>query len=102
MLTTFSSSPNRGVARWTGGSLSASIYTSILSSVQSKHAKTLVPAAAIAAGLAPNDVPQLVEALGKGATALEKVPGITTKIIQAAGAAVQQSYVQGLKYAFYL
>jgi hypothetical protein len=42
-------------------------------------------------------VPALLAALPLGAAALEKVPGISTSILTAAGAAVQQSYVHALR-----
>lgn len=65
--------------------------------MQSSHALKLVPAAATAAGLPASSVPALLAALPLGATALAKVPGITTEITLAAGAAFQQAYVIGLR-----
>ena len=40
---------NSGVARWTGGALSSSIYLAILASVQGKKAAETVAPAAVAA-----------------------------------------------------
>jgi hypothetical protein len=68
-----------------------------VTNVQTKSAAKLIPAAVKAAGLAPEAVPALLKALPLGSAALAKVPGITTEIMVAAGAAFQQSYVQGLK-----
>jgi Fungal trichothecene efflux pump (TRI12) len=86
-----------GVARWTGGALSASIYIAILTNVQSSKAASLVPAAAIAAGADSSTAAALLKALPLGAAAIEKVPGVTAGMISAAGAAFVQSYVIGLR-----
>ncbi|KAF2500113.1 hypothetical protein BU16DRAFT_453129 [Lophium mytilinum] len=86
-----------GVARWTGGALSQSIYLTIMSHVQASHAASLVPKAAIAAGATPSTAQALLAAIPLGAAAIEKVPGITTAIVEAAGAAFVQSYVVGLR-----
>lgn len=87
----------RGVSRFAGGSIAISIYTTILTNVQSKAAARLVPPAAIAAGLPKSSVEALMAALPLGASALEKVPGITNEILITAAAAFQQSYVVGLR-----
>lgn len=86
-----------GVSRFAGGSIAISIYTTILTNVQGQAAARLVPPAAIAAGLPKSSVEALMAALPVGASALEKVPGITTEIVVAAAAAFQQSYVVGLR-----
>jgi hypothetical protein len=57
----------------------------------------LVPAAATAAGLPKSSIDALLLALPQGPAALDKVPGITTKIAVAAGKAFQQAYVHGIK-----
>lgn len=88
---------SRGVARFAGGAVAIAVYTAILTNVQSAHAAKLIPAAATAAGLPESSVAALLAALPVGATALAKVPGITTNIITAASAAFQQSYVVGLR-----
>lgn len=85
------------MARWTGGALSASIYLTILSNVQGKKAAAIVPAAAIAAGADSDTATALLQALPLGAAAIEKIPGVTTAMIQAAGAAFVESYVVGLR-----
>ncbi|CAK7215013.1 hypothetical protein SCUCBS95973_002331 [Sporothrix curviconia] len=84
-----------GVARWTGGALSSSIYLAILANVQGKQAKTLIPNAAIAAGASPSMATQLITAIGAGTAA--DIPGITPDILAAAGGAFQQTYVVGLR-----
>ncbi|KAL1892009.1 hypothetical protein Sste5346_007353 [Sporothrix stenoceras] len=84
-----------GVARWTGGALSSSIYLAILSNVQGHQAKTLIPNAAMAAGADSTMATELITAIGAGTAA--EIPGITTAILEAAGAAFQQTYVVGLR-----
>jgi MFS family permease len=86
-----------GVARFAGGAVAISVYTTILSNVVTTNAIKLVPAAAEAAGLPASSAMALLEALPLGAAALAKVPGVTLKIIEAAGAAYQQAYVVGLR-----
>jgi hypothetical protein len=86
-----------GVARFAGGAVAISVYTTILTNVQSTKAAELIPAAVIAAGLPASSVAQFSAALALGADALAKVPGITTDITLAGAAAFQQSYVDGLR-----
>jgi hypothetical protein len=86
-----------GVARFAGGAVAISVYSTILSNVVTKNAIKLVPAAAEAAGLPASSATAILQALPLGAAALAKVPGITNEIIAAAGAAFQQAYVVGLR-----
>lgn len=86
-----------GVARFAGGTVAISIFSTILANVQGQSAAELVPPAATAAGLPEGSVSALLAALPLGAAALEQVPGITKEVIAAAGAAFQQSYVVGLR-----
>ncbi|CRK45193.1 hypothetical protein BN1723_006494 [Verticillium longisporum] len=86
-----------GVARFAGGSVAISVYTTILTNVQSTEAARIVPAAATAAGLPGSSVAALMAALPLGSAALAQVPGISPDIMTAAGAAFQQSYVVGLR-----
>jgi hypothetical protein len=88
---------NSGVARFAGGAIAISVYTTILTNTQTNAATDLIPAAVTAAGLPVSSVAALVAALPLGATALANVPGITNNIIAAASSAVQQSYVVGLQ-----
>lgn len=88
-----------GVARFARGALAISVYTTILSNVVTTNAIKLVPVAAEAAVLPANSAMALLEALPLGAAALEKVPGITLKIVEAAGAAYQRAYVVRLRTA---
>jgi len=69
----------------------------VVSNVQSSWAAKLIPAAATGAGLPESSLPALFKALPLGSAALAKVPGITTSIMVAAGAAVQQTYVHALR-----
>ncbi|KAJ4290204.1 hypothetical protein N0V90_010419 [Kalmusia sp. IMI 367209] len=86
-----------GVSRFAGGAIAISVYTTILTNVQSAHAASFIPAAATAAGLPISSVADLLAALPLGADALAQVPGITSEIIAAASAALTQSYVVGLR-----
>lgn len=86
-----------GVSRFAGGAIAISVYTTILSNVQAKWAGILLPAAVTAAGLPASSVAALAAALPLGAAALQNVPGVTPQVLAAAGAAVQQSYVHGLR-----
>ena len=86
-----------GVARFAGGAVSISVFTTILTNVQGKQAAKLVPPAAEAAGLPASSVEALLAALPLGSAALAEVPGITNEIIAAAAAAFKQSYVVGLR-----
>ncbi|KAH7162191.1 fungal trichothecene efflux pump [Dactylonectria estremocensis] len=86
-----------GVSRFAGGAIAISVYTTILTNVQSSSMLKLVPTAAINAGLPEGSVEKLLAALPLGSAALQEVPGITTDIMVAAGAAFQQSYVVGLR-----
>jgi hypothetical protein len=88
---------NSGVARFAGGSVAISIYTTILTNVQGNEAARIVPAAAIAAGLPESSAQALLAALPLGSAALAEVPGITTAIIMAASEAFKQSFVVGLR-----
>jgi hypothetical protein len=85
------------VARFAGGAVALSVYTTILTNTQTAEAARIIPAAATAAGLPQSSVSQLITALSLGASALAEVPGITDNIIAAASAALQQSYVVGLR-----
>ena len=89
-----------GVARNGGGVVALTVCSTILANVQANSMKQLVPAAAIAAGLPSTSVEELLMALPLGAAALLKVPGITEKVLGAALAAFQQSYVVALRYVF--
>ncbi|KAH7023911.1 fungal trichothecene efflux pump [Ilyonectria destructans] len=86
-----------GVSRFAGGAIAISVYTTILTNVQSSSMLKLVPAAALKAGLPEDSIEKLLAALPLGSAALQQVPGITTDIMVAAGAAFQQSYVVGLR-----
>jgi hypothetical protein len=74
-----------------------SVYTTILTNVQSSHAARLVPEAAEAAGLPASASAALLAALPLGSAAISKIPGITNDIAIAAGQAFQQSYVVALR-----
>lgn len=88
---------NRGVARNAGGAIAVGVYSSVLGNTQGGRAATLVPAAAIGAGLPASSVPAVLKALPLGSTALQAVPGMDSKIAAAVGIAWQLSYAWGLR-----
>lgn len=91
------SSQLAGVARYAGGSLAQAIYVSILANTQSSRAAKLVPAAVEQAGGTAKMAKELLAAFPLGTTALEAVPGVNAKILEAAGTAYQWAYVHGLR-----
>jgi hypothetical protein len=86
-----------GVARYAGGAVAVTLFSTILSTVQTSWANTHVVAAAEAAGASVDTANAVLAALPLGASALEKIQGLTTAISEAAGAAFVQSYVEGIK-----
>ena len=86
-----------GFARYVGGTLALAIYDSILVNSQASSANSLVPPAAIAAGLPESSVPALLAALPLGASAMESVPGVSASVLAAAGNAYTLSYVKALR-----
>lgn len=86
-----------GVSRFAGGAIAIGVYSTILTNVQSTWAARLIPTAATAAGLPAASVSALMKALPLGSASLAQVPGITTDIMSAAGAALQESYRHGLQ-----
>lgn len=86
-----------GTARNAGGAVAICIYTLVLSKKQASVAAVAVPKAVIAAGGTSTIAANLLTALPLGATYLEKVPGATLQMIEAAGVAYQYSYQKGLQ-----
>ncbi|KUJ21446.1 MFS general substrate transporter [Mollisia scopiformis] len=86
-----------GVARYAGGAVAVTLFETILDTVQSSWTRTHVIAAAEAAGASLGTAKAVLTALPLGTAALEKVPGLTTAIAEAAGAAFVGSYVEGVK-----
>ncbi|KAF2476268.1 MFS general substrate transporter [Lindgomyces ingoldianus] len=86
-----------GVARWTGGALSSSIYLAILSNVQIEQAGKLISKAVAATGGSQATATALISAIPLGAEAIAKIPGTTEAMVAAAGGAFVQSYVVALR-----
>ncbi|KAK4553386.1 hypothetical protein LTR86_009443 [Recurvomyces mirabilis] len=86
-----------GVARFAGGAVAISVYTTILSNSVKSNAVKLVLPAAEAAGATAEQAIEILTALPLGAEALAKIPGATTEMIGAAAAAFQQCYAIGLR-----
>ena len=85
------------MARFAGGAIAISVYTTILSNVVSKQAVAKVIPAVMQAGGSQKVAIEILTALPLGAAALAKIPDATTQMIAAAGAAFQQVYVVGLR-----
>ncbi|KAF2837878.1 fungal trichothecene efflux pump [Patellaria atrata CBS 101060] len=86
-----------GVARFAGGSVAISVYTTILTNVQSNAFARLLPRAVLPLGFPSASIPDLAAALPLGSAALAQVEGLTPEIVGAAAAAFRQSYVEGLR-----
>ena len=80
-----------------GDSVAISVYSAILANVQSKEVIRIVHQAATAAGLPEDSIASLMAALPLGSAALSAVPGMANDILVAAGAALKQSEVVGLR-----
>lgn len=85
------------MARYAGGPLAQAIYTTILTNTQSTRAAQTLPAAAIAAGMSPENAQALLATFPLGASAIAKVPDVTEEALAAASLAFQWSYAHGLK-----
>ena len=84
-----------------GGTVGLSIYTAIFSSTLTSNIGAKVAAATIPLGLKPAYLGELIGALTSGnAALLAKIPGVSPKIIEAAGLAVKQSYLLGFRYVW--
>jgi hypothetical protein len=68
------------------------MYVAILLNTQASAFASGVPAAAEAAGASSSVAAAVAAAIPLGAAALEKVPGLTTAIATAAGAAYVESW----------
>lgn len=86
-----------GVARNSGGAVAATVFETILVTVQTRYARQHVAPAAEAAGASPEVAQAVAAALPLGTVALEKIQGLTTDIATAALDAFTESYVQGLR-----
>lgn len=86
-----------GVARFAGGAVAISVYTTILTNVVNSNAGRLVIPAVVGAGGDQATAVSILQALPLGAEALAAIPEATTAMITAAGGALQQAYVIGLR-----
>ncbi|KAF2715467.1 MFS general substrate transporter [Pleomassaria siparia CBS 279.74] len=82
-----------GVSRFAAGSIAAAVYTTILTNETTKSIARLVPAAAVAAGLPSQRVPDLMKLVGTPALASNFSP----QVVAAVGAAVAQATCHGLR-----
>ena len=85
------------MARFAGGSIAISVYTTILTNVVGTQAVKKVIPAVLAAGGSEEVAVEILTALPLGASALAKIPDATGQMIAAAGGAFQQAYVVGLR-----
>jgi len=84
-----------------GGSIGLSIINAIFASGVSGNLAKKVTKAVVPLGLPETSIGPLIGALSSGNMALvEEVPGITPKIISAAGLAIKQAYVVGFRHVF--
>lgn len=90
------------LARTVLGSIFATIYIAILNNKMPVEIAAKVPAAALAAGLSKSAVPQLLAAAATGtAAAFQTVPGMTTRIQEAALNALVDARVVAYSYIYY-
>jgi hypothetical protein len=88
-------------ARQVSGTIAATIYVVILENRVAAETATDVTAAALGDGLPKSSLPLLFEAIANGtASAMEAVPGISTKIEGAVAAAVTQAYTSSFKTVY--
>lgn len=79
----------------------AAIYVSILNNKITSNIPSLVPPAAVQAGLPQTSLPSLFEAIGSGnPAAMATVPGITPSIMAAVGQALTTAYVKSYRVVF--
>jgi len=83
--------------RWIGGAIAYAIYFNMVQTKLTNVIPTNVGTAAVKAGLPLNKVPAFVQALLSQNTTAIVAAGATPKIIQAAEAAVVESYTEGLQ-----
>ncbi len=82
-----------GVSRFAAGSIAASVYTTILTNESNKRAASLVPKAAAAAGVAADQIQQVVALAGTP----ELAEKFGSAVASAVGMAVQTATVHGLR-----
>lgn len=84
-----------------GGSVGLAIFNAIFASGLTKNLAPKVIAAVIPLGLPMESVAPLIGGLSAGnMTMVKGIPGVTTKIIGAAGVAIKQAYVVGFRDVF--
>ncbi|KAK6429681.1 hypothetical protein LTR95_014171 [Oleoguttula sp. CCFEE 5521] len=77
-----------------GGVIGLAIYGAIFNAALSSNIASRVAGASIALGLPPTSVADLIGALSTGnLTGALAIPGVTSNILQVAGAGLQQSFV---------
>ena len=85
------------MARYAGGSLAQAIYTTILTNTQTNRLARTLPAAVIAAGMAPADAAALLAAFPLGADAIAQVNGTSEVALEVAAEAFKWSFAHALK-----
>ncbi|KAK4497186.1 hypothetical protein PRZ48_011636 [Zasmidium cellare] len=86
-----------GVARFAGGAIAISVFTTILTNAVRMHTPKIVVPALEAAGASSQIVDVILEALPLGQEALAGVEGASAEVLDAARTAYQQVYVIGLR-----
>jgi hypothetical protein len=78
--------------------IASSMYSSVLATESAKYIPQKVAPAALAAGLPPSSLPALFQSITLGD--LSTVPGISTEIIAATGAAVKEAYTLSFRTVY--
>ncbi|KAH0830965.1 hypothetical protein FOPE_01961 [Fonsecaea pedrosoi] len=86
-----------GVIRFAAGTISAAVYTTVLTNTVSTFTKRYVARAATTAGLAASQVPSLLSALNTPELAQRFPPAV----VSAARRAVEMAYEKGIQYVAY-
>jgi hypothetical protein len=90
-----------GSVRQVSGSVATSIYVSILMNRLATTLPANVKPAVLGAGFPSDDLPALYAAIGAGsAAAMEKVPGITVKVLAALEDALKVAYAEAFQTVY--
>ncbi|ORY11695.1 fungal trichothecene efflux pump [Clohesyomyces aquaticus] len=89
-----------GSIRFLISSIAATVYSVILSNRLTQTIGSQVPAAVVGAGLPASSVPGFIAAFAVGASAFQKVPGITPQILAAGSSAYKTANADAYRTVF--
>lgn len=90
-----------GSIRSTGGSVAVAVYGALFSQGLTKNLYPKVSDAVVPLGVSETEVGPLIADLSAGATeAALNLPGVTIKVVEAAGAALKSAYIIGFRNVF--